>query len=381
MRSDAVVVGGGVVGLAVAMRLARGGRSVVLLERHPSFGREASSRNSEVVHAGIYYPTGSLKATFSVAGNRSLYAWCAANGVEARRLGKFIVAVSADEDAVLDDIHRRGHANGVTALRRATLDELREAEPLVRAVGALYSPDTGIVDSHGFMRSLADAAADDDAVLAWGHEYLAAEPTPRGYRVRFRDPAGADGEVQAGVVVNAAGLAADQVAGGMGLDIDALGYRLRYVKGSYLRLADSWRGRIRHLVYPVPHAGLAGLGTHVTIDLSGGIRLGPDVEFLPDRRLDYSVDPGRTERFVEGARRYLPSVAAEELHPDLAGIRARRILPDPAVSPDFVIAEESARGLPGWVNLIGIESPGLTSALEIADRVAALAGGPGRHAA
>lgn len=374
MRSDAVVVGGGVIGLAVAMRLARGGRSVVLLERHASFGREASSRNSEVVHAGMYYPTGSLKAELCVAGNRSLYAWCDAKGVEVRRLGKFIVATSADEDAVLEDILRRGRANGVAGLRRATLAELREEEPLVRAVGALYSPDTGIVDSHGFMRSLADAASAGGAALAWAHEYVGAERFRGGFRVRFRDPGGMEGEVDARVVVNAAGLDADRVAGGMGLDIDALGYRLRYVKGSYFRLAESWRGRLRHLIYPVPHAGLAGLGTHVTIDLAGGIRLGPDVEFLAERRLDYRVDPGRAERFVEGVRRYLPSLTPGELRPDQAGIRARRVLPDPAVAPDFVIAEESAHGLAGWINLIGIESPGLTSALEIAGRVAALAG-------
>ena len=372
MRCDVVVVGGGVVGLAVAMRLTAAGRSVVLLERHPSFGREASSRNSEVVHAGMYYPTGSLKATLCVAGNRSLYGWCAAHGVEARRLGKFIVAVSPEEDAVLDGIHRRGQANGVAALRRATLHELRAAEPLVHAVGALYSPDTGIVDSHGFMQSLADAAAEGGAVLGWGHEYLAAEPGPAGFRVRYRDPSGATGEVQAAVVVNAAGLDADRVAEGMGLDVDALGYRLRYVKGSYFRLAGGWRGRLTHLVYPVPHAGLAGLGTHVTIDLAGGIRLGPDVEFLPERRLEYSVDPSRAGRFAEGVAHYLPTVTVDDLQPDQAGIRARRVLPDPAVSPDFVIAEESTRGLPGWVNLIGIESPGLTASLEIAGRVAEL---------
>ena len=367
-----MVVGGGVVGLAVAMRLARGGRAVVLLERHPSFGRETSSRNSEVVHAGMYYPTGSLKARLCVAGNRSLHAWCAAHDVGIRRLGKFIVATVDDEIPALQRIQERGMANGVPGLRWCEPGELARAEPHVRAVAALFSPDTGIVDSHGLMQSLADAAAADDAVLAWGHEFTGAEPTTGGYRVTFRDPSGDTGSVAAAAVINAAGLEADLIAAGMGLDIDALQYRVRYVKGSYFRLGESWHGRLRHLVYPVPHAGLAGLGSHVTLDLAGAVRLGPDVEFLPNRAVDYSVDPARAADFAGAVRSYLPEITAEALRPDLSGIRARRVLADATVSPDFVIAEESRRGLPGWVNLIGIESPGLTTCLEIADHVAEL---------
>ena len=372
MKRDAVVVGGGVVGLAVAMRLARDGRAVVLLERHPSFGREASSRNSEVVHAGMYYPTASLKARLCVAGNRSLYAWCAEHGVEIRRVGKFIVATAVDEVPALERLHERAQANGVSALRWAEADELPRAEPDVRAVAALFSPDTGIVDSHGLMQSLADAATAADAVLAWGHEFTGAERAGPGYQVAYRDPAGDAGMIEAALVVNAGGLEADLIAAGMGLDIDALQYRVGFVKGNYFRLSEAWRGRLRHLVYPVPHPGLTGLGSHVTLDLAGGVRLGPDVEFLAGRRIDYSVDPARADALAAAAQRYLPELTVRELRPDLAGIRARRVLADPTVSPDFVIAEESAHGLPGWVNLIGIESPGLTCCLEIADHVAAL---------
>lgn len=374
MKSDAVVIGGGVIGLAVTMRLAAAGRSCVLLERHRTFGYEASSRNSEVVHAGMYYPTGSLKARLCVAGNRSLYAWCAAHRVEASRVGKFIVATADDEIPVLQGILDRARANGVPALRWAGMAELAGAEPHVSAVAALFSPDTGIVDSHGLMQSLADSAAAAGAMLAWGHAFTGAEPSGRGYRVRFEDPGGEAGAVDAGVVINAAGLEADLVAAGMGLDIDALEYRMRYVKGSYFRLSEAWRGRVRHLVYPVPHVGLAGLGSHVTLDLAGALRLGPDVEFLKDRVTDYSVDPTRAASFERAARRYLPDVTLEQLRPDQAGIRARRVLADETASPDFVIAEESARGLPGWVNLIGIESPGLTASLEIADYAVALIG-------
>jgi L-2-hydroxyglutarate oxidase LhgO len=371
MRADATIIGGGVIGLAVAMRLAREGLAVVLLERHPGFGRETSSRNSEVVHAGMYYPTGSLKARLCVAGNRSLYAWCEGHRVEARRIGKYIIATADDEVPALEAILARGRENGVPALRWAASGELAAAEPEVRAIAALFSPDTGIIDSHALMQSLADAALARGAALAWGHEYLGAERAGDGYRIRFREPGGAAGEVESARVVNAAGLSADQVAAGLGIDIDARKYRLTYVKGSYFRLGGAWRGRLTHLVYPVPHAGLAGLGCHVTLDLAGDVRLGPDVEFLPARTLDYSVPSARATRFAEAVRSYLPAVREADLLPGQSGIRARRITGD-AAPPDFVIAEERAAGLPGWVNLVGIESPGLTCSLEIADEVARL---------
>ncbi|MEO8227218.1 MAG: NAD(P)/FAD-dependent oxidoreductase [Gemmatimonadota bacterium] len=370
-RHDATVIGGGVVGLATAMRLARAGMDVVLIERHESFGREASSRNSEVVHAGMYYPTGSLKARFCVAGNRSLSAWCSAQSVPMQRLGKFIVATSDDEAPVLAGILERGHANGVTSLRWAADGELAQAEPRVRAVAALFSPDTGIIDSHALMQSFADEAAAHDAALAWGHEYVACETVSGGYRLRVREPNGEELELQTRCVVNAAGLNADLIAEGAGLDIDALGYRLRYVKGNYFRMAERWRGQLTHLIYPVPHVGLAGLGVHVTLDLAGGVRLGPDVEFLDSRRPDYSVPPDRAASFAEAVSRYLPGVTAGDLRPDQAGIRARRIVPG-ETTPDFIVAEEREHGLAGWVNLIGIESPGLTSCLEIADEVVRL---------
>lgn len=371
MRVDATVIGGGVVGLATAMRLARSGMQVALLERHPSFGREASSRNSEVVHAGMYYATGTLKARFCVAGNRSLYAWCDAHGVRAPRLGKFIVATAEDEVPVLERILKTGQANGVAALRWAEPGELNAREPEVTAIAALYSPDTGIVDSHALMESFCDLALQHGASLAWGHEYIDAEQVAGGYRIRYREPGGEPGEMTSTSVVNAAGLGADDVAAGMGLDIDGLGYRLRYVKGNYFRMGERWRGRLRHLIYPVPHAGLAGLGSHVTLDLAGGARLGPDVEFLEGRTQDYGVAPGRAASFAEAVSRYLPAITLDDLAPDQSGIRCRRIVPD-ASAPDFIVAEEGANGLPGWVNLVGIESPGLTCCLEIGDEVARL---------
>jgi L-2-hydroxyglutarate oxidase LhgO len=259
----------------------------------------------------------------------------------------------------------------VEALRWATPGELANAEPDVRAVAALMSPDTGIVDSHGLMESLRHEAERAGALVAFGHEYEGADPRGTGYRIRYRAPDGSVAELAAAYVVNAAGLSADDVAAAMGLDVDALGYRLRFVKGNYFRLSERWRGRLRHLIYPVPHTGLTGLGSHVTLDLSGGARLGPDVEFLDSRDQRYAVSPERAAGFVEAVSRYLPDLRLEDLRPDQAGIRCRRVIPGSG-SPDFVIEEERAHGLPGWVNLIGIESPGLTCSIEIARRVESL---------
>ena len=367
-KIDCAVIGAGVVGLAIARKLAIAGREVVVLEAEEHFGTHTSSRDSEVMHAGIYYSTGSLKAKLCVAGNRSLYSWCEERRVEVRRIGKFIVATAEDEVPALEGILARGRANGVAALRWAEPAELASAEPEVRAVAALFSPDTGILDSHALMESFRADAERAGAVLAFGHEFAGAEPAAGGYRVRFRAPDGSMTALDARRVVNAAGLAADDIAAGMGLDVDALGYRLRYVKGNYFRLSERWRGRLRHLVYPVPHGGLTGLGSHITLDLAGGVRVGPDVEFLDSREQRYAVSPDRAAGFAEAVSRYLPDIRLEDLRADQSGIRCRRVTAD-AGPPDFVIQEETAQGLPGWVNLIGIESPGLTCCLEIAGQV------------
>src|SRR5690606_6823260 len=210
MGVDAVIIGGGVVGLACAMRLAREGMAVVLLERHETFGQEASSRNSEVIHAGMYYPTGSIKARLCVQGNLALYAWCDTHGVAYRRTGKFIVASGEDERPALEAILQRGMANGVEGLRWAVGGELQREEPALRAAAALWSPFTGIVDSHGLMPSFADEADHHGAMLAWAHSYLGATPAGGGYEVRYRNPDGMEERVEAGRVINAAGLSADE---------------------------------------------------------------------------------------------------------------------------------------------------------------------------
>lgn len=366
---DAVVIGAGVVGLACAERLARAGLSTLVAERHSRFGRETSSRNSQVIHAGIYYPHGSLKATLCVRGNASLYAWCQSHRVAHKRLGKYIVSTDPEAEAELDAIFERGRANGVTALQKVTGAEVAAAEPNVIAHAALWSPDTGIIDAHELMSSLVAAARHHRCDFAYGHTLLAAERTGDGYALQFRDAAGASSTIRAPRVINSAGLDADLVAALPGLDVDGAGYRLRYAKGSYFRLQRP--NLVQRLIYPVPFRHLTGLGVHVTLELDGGIRLGPDVEYVDGRSVDYAVDSNKRDAFFQAAAAYLRGIRPEHLVPDQAGIRPKLQAPGDPIR-DFVIAEESARGLPGWVNLIGIESPGLTCSLEIAERVAGL---------
>jgi L-2-hydroxyglutarate oxidase LhgO len=366
LDTDVVVIGAGVVGLACARELASRGREVLLIERHERFGVETSSRNSEVIHAGIYYAPGSLKARLCARGNRSLYAWCASHGVPHARLGKLIVATTADEEPKLEQILRQALANDVTSLRPLTAAEVRAMEPHVRATRGLWSPDTGIVDSHQLMATLLADAEAHGATVVLRHEVVGAEPMPDGYRLRARGDAEAT-TLEARSVVNAAGLEADRVAALPGLDVEACGYRQHYARGHYFRVHPRRQTLASHLVYPAPST--THLGIHVTLDLAGGIRLGPDLEYLQGRAQDYDVPERLRAVFLAAASRYLEGLELEDLAPDLAGIRPK--LQAPGEPPrDFVIREESARGLRGWVNLVGIESPGLTCCLEIGAMVA-----------
>ncbi len=371
MEITTTIIGAGVVGLAVAAELSRTRKGVMILERHPTFGQETSSRNSEVIHAGIYYARDSKKAKLCVEGNRLLYRLCEHHRIPHRRCGKLIVATEKDEEGILATIQDRARENGVEPLEMLSARQIKALEPNVKACAALFSPSTGIIHSHRLMRHYAARAHKNGAQFVPHTTVSGVEKQgDASYRVHVVYPDGKTDSFASRWIVNCAGLESDRVAASLGIDIDACGYRLHYWKGEYFSL-EVPQGFIRHLVYPVPQANHVGLGVHATIDLSDRVKLGPNATYLPDRALDYTVNPQARQAFYEAACRYLPGIGVDQLHPEMTGIRPKLQKPgDPA--RDFIIAEESSKGFPGVINLIGIESPGLTASPAIARHVAGL---------
>jgi L-2-hydroxyglutarate oxidase LhgO len=357
---DAAVIGAGVVGLAVARALALAGREVVILEAAEAIGTATSSRNSEVIHAGIYYPPGSLKATLCVRGREMLYAYCASHGVTHRRCGKLIVATRAEQENALRALQAQANANGVADLRWLSASEAMAIEPALRCSAALLSPSTGIVDSHALMLALLGDAEAGGAALALHSPVDGGRVTRDGIEL---DVGGAEAmRLRARAVVNSAGLFAPQVAGSLQAFPKTAVPAGYLCKGNYYALAG--RPVFSRLVYPIPEA--AGLGVHVTLDLAGQMRFGPDVEWV--ERIDYRVDPQRADAFYAAIRTYWPGLPDGALMPAYAGIRPKL---GPAGTPaqDFVLQGPRDHDVRGLVNLFGIESPGLTASLAIADRV------------
>ena len=363
-KAAITIIGAGVVGLAVAAELSLKCRDVVVLEKHDRFGRETSSRNSEVIHAGIYYPKGSLKSLLCREGAERLYGFCDAFRIPHRKLGKVIIATSPEELATLEDVFKRGAVNDVPDLAMLDAGDLRRLEPHTNGIAAVSSPRTGIVDSHALMTCLYKSAMDRSVTFAFNSEldWLSREKDHfvagvKEGRYRF----------QSRVVINAAGLQSDRVAGTAGLDVEKLAYRIKPCKGSYFCYQKP--SPVKMLVYPVPHEELAGLGVHATLDMGMRLRFGPDVEYVDE--IDYRVEEEKKDLFFAGASKIIPGLERSALTPDMAGIRPKLQGPGEKTR-DFVIREESDRGLPGLVNLIGIESPGLTASLAIAKMVAEL---------
>ena len=347
MDVDVAIIGGGIVGLACAAALSRAGKSTVTLERHRALGTETTSRNSEVIHAGLYYPHGSLKATMCVRGASLLYEWCASRNVPHARCGKIVVATSADEVPRLEALAQNARGNGAN-VEMISVERALSLEPNVSCVAALWSPGTGIVDSHALVASLAADVAASDGIVAIGRT-VTSTARADGWVLQCDGVAGRE-EIRAAFIVNAAGLHADVVAKMLGAS-----YEQRFVKGTYFR---SRRAVVTRLVYPLPHA--EGLGVHATVDLAGGVRFGPDTSPAASRD-DYAVDESRRSAFADAVRRYIPSLEDDDLSPDMCGIRPK------IAGGDFVIAKQNDA-----VHLVGIESPGLTAALAIAERVVML---------
>ena len=356
-----VVMGAGVIGLAIARRLALDGHEVIVLDRNGQFGMETSSRNSEVIHAGIYYPAGSLKARLCVDGRNLLYRYCEDNHVPFRRCGKIIFAATASQQGALETISQSARASGVEDLRWLEPAEVTGIEPELVCSAALLSPSTGIIDSHAYMTTLLGEAEAHGALFA-GHTHVDRLVRHRGkWHVHVEGER--DAVVSASVVINAAGLGAQILAS----TIEDLPPEhvptLHLARGVYFTCTK--RLPFSHLIYPVPTPG--GLGTHLTFDLGGQCRFGPDVEWID--HIDYSVDPARHAGFLEAARKIWPGLEPSDLVPGYAGIRPKLSSPG-APAADFMVSTPADHGLPGLVNLFGIESPGLTSSLAIADMVA-----------
>lgn len=362
---ECLVIGAGVVGLAAARSLARRGREVVIAEAAGLIGSETSSRNSEVIHAGIYYPAGSLKARLCVDGKQALYAYCAERGIAHNRCGKLIVAADDGQVPDLQALKARAEANGVTDLEWLDRDQALALEPHLHCVAALLSPSTGIIDSHGLMLALQGEAEDHGAMLALGSPIISGEVRNDGIAIRT---GGEDSlELKARIVVNAAGLQAQTVAARIDGMPAAQIPGTHYAKGNYFVLSGM-KPPFSRLIYPVPEPG--GLGTHVTIDMGGQMRFGPDVEWIDD--IDYQVDPARGDKFYAAVRRYWPALPDGAIQPGYAGIRPK-LSPAGGKADDFVIQGPDVHGVTGLINLFGIESPGLTASLAIGETIADLA--------
>jgi L-2-hydroxyglutarate oxidase LhgO len=365
-KVDITIIGAGVVGLAVAARLAKPRRSILLLEKNAGFGMETSSRNSEVIHSGIYYPNDSLKTRLCVKGNAMLYDYCQTNGIRTSNTGKIVVSCNAHETAELKKLFENGKMNGVAGLELLEKERVKSLEPDVECDMGLLVPGTGIIDTHGLMRSLFGQAQEGGATAAFNCEVTGLKKKDDGFVI------GTDGSYELGsrVVVNSAGLFSHAIAAMAGIDIDKTGYRQHYCKGNYFK--TSRRLNIGHLIYPVPMHDVQSLGIHLVLDLSGNAKFGPDAVYVD--AVDYRVDDGRRGAFCESIKRYLPSISPGDLEPDMAGVRPK-LQVEGGPFRDFVIRDEADRGLPGLINLIGIESPGLTSALAIAEHVEKLSKG------
>jgi L-2-hydroxyglutarate oxidase LhgO len=357
-----LVIGAGVIGLAVARTAALAGHEVIVAEQDRGIGTGISSRNSEVIHAGMYYPTGSVRARHCTRGRRLLYGYCDSHGVSYRKCGKLIVATNAAEAAQLALIERQGVANDVEGLSMIEGEAARRLEPAIACIAAIHSSETGIIDGHGLMLALQGDLEDHGGMIAFGTRIVGLRPLGAGWSARFE---GQDaGEIEVDAVVNAAGLGAQAVAAA------TTGYpasripRLVLCKGNYFTYDG--RPAFSRLIYPVPVDG--GLGIHVTIDLTGRMRFGPDVEWID--RESYDVDPGRAELFYARIRSYWPAVRQDALVPDYSGIRPKLTGPGEK-GADFMIEGRGAHALARLVHLFGIESPGLTTALSLAEEVVA----------
>ena len=367
-KVDVIVVGAGVIGLAVAAKLTEQNpqASIVVMEKEQQFGWHTSSRNSEVVHGGMYYPTDSLKAKLCVEGRPLLYEFCEKYAVPHQKIGKLIIAREESEIPAIETIARQGVLNGVTDLTTLDKSDVMKMEPHIKAAAAIYSPSTGIIDSHKLMakfEQIVEAGAEN--CIVYRNEVTAVErnQSTGEYEVTFRGPDGCEDQLSCQYLINCSGLWGDRIGAWLGLDPALAGWKIYWVKGEYFSISASKSKLLNHLVYPPPLKALKGLGIHVTKSLDGRARLGPSAFYVND--ITYDVDSSHGDEFFTAALSYLPFLTRDDIAPDMAGVRPKIQSPTDPVK-DFVIRHEADHGLPGFINLVGMESPGLTSCIAIA---------------
>ena len=364
--ADITIIGAGVVGLAIAEKISGSYKNVFVIEKHNSFGQETSSRNSEVIHAGIYYPQDSLKAKLCVEGKVLLYEYCEKYDIPFKRCGKLIVATSEEEIPVIEGVRETALRNGVDDLIVIDRDEIAEMEPAIFALKALYSPSTGIIDSHSLMKQYETNTLNNGGQIVYGSEVIAIRRIDKGYEITLNDADGMIYNFSSAIVINSAGLESDIVAGMAGIKDKSL--KIMFCKGEYFRINPPKNRLLNKLIYPVPHPKLEHIGVHVTVDMAGGVKLGPDVKYLESNVYDYRLTPSKQEAFFLAAKKFLPFLEFDDIAPEMAGIRPKLQKPGEQIR-DYYIMEESGRGYPGFINLIGMESPALTSSIAIAGYV------------
>ena len=366
MDANITIIGAGVVGLAIAEKVSEEHKNVFLIEKHISFGQETSSRNSEVIHAGIYYTKDSLKSRLCVEGKWLLYDYCKKYNVPYNNCGKLIVATSVREISVIEGIRQTAIKNGVDDLSYIGIEEIAGLEPNIFALKALYSPSTGIVDSHSLMKQYETNSLNNGCQIVYGSEVIGIMKVRDGYKITLLDADEQNYSFTTKIIVNSAGLTSDKVSEMVGITDENL--KILFCKGEYFRINPPKNRLIKRLIYPVPHQNMEGIGIHVTIDMGGGVKLGPDVKYLESNIYDYKLTASKQEAFYISAKKFLPFLEFDDLAPEMAGIRPKIQKPGEPLR-DFYIKEESKRGFPGFINLIGMESPGLTSSIAIAKYV------------
>lgn len=368
-KTDITIIGAGVIGLGIAAELSSKNKSIFILEKASSFGTETSSRNSEVIHAGIYYPKDSLKAKTCLEGNRMLYKICEKNNIPHRKIGKLIIARDMSEIEYLEKLFQNAKDNDLRDIDIISEDKIKSLEPNIKAEKAIFSRSTGVIDSHALMKYFIFKAKDKGAQVSFNSEVKDIKKESGGYSITIIDSDNKPFTFLSSIVINCAGLNADIIAKAVGIDIEKEDYVLKYSKGQYFKITGKKSNLVKRLIYPVPTNGSNSLGIHTTPNLAGTVRIGPDDRYISRDEVNYDIDLDDKDKFYESTVSFLPFLDREDLSPDTAGIRPK-LQGEREGFRDFVIKEESALGYPGFVNLIGIESPGLTAAPAIAKYVA-----------